>query len=63
MMVSYGGSRGSLLVYFNASVKYLVVAIIMSVLVAVVIIGFWGNQETFCPMRTELVAVIQILLK
>ena len=60
-MVSDGGSRGFLLVYFNASVKYLLVAIIILGLVAVGIMGLWVDQETFCPMRTEVVAVIQTL--
>ena len=59
-MVSDGGSRGFLLICFNAAVKYLAVAIIMLVAVAVVMMSFWGNQYTFCQMQTELVEGIQI---
>ena len=60
MVVSYGGSRVFLLVCFNAAVKYLVVVIIISMAVAVVMMSLWINQDTVCPMRTELVAGIQI---
>ena len=62
MMVSYGGSRGFLLVCFNVAVKYLAVSIIISVAVAVAVgmMSLWGNQDTVFPMQTELVAGIQI---
>ena len=60
-MVLDGGSRGSLLIFFNAAVKSLAVAIVMLVAVAVGMMSFWGNQETFCAIRTELVTGIQIL--
>ena len=60
VVVSYGGSRGFLLVCFNAAVKSFVVAIIMSVAVVVVMMSLWVNQDTFCPMLTEFVAEIQI---
>ena len=60
VMVSDGGSRGFLLIFINAAVKYFAVAIIMSVAVTVGIMSLWGNQETLFPMRTELVAGIQI---
>ena len=60
VMVLYGGSRVFLLLYINAAVKYFAVAIIMSVAVAVGMVSLWGNQETFFPMRTELVADISI---
>ena len=50
MMVSYGVSRVFLLVCFNASVKSLVVAIIMLVAVEVVMMISVVNQETVCPM-------------
>ena len=63
VMVSYGGNRGFLLVCLNAAVKYLAVDIIMLVAVAVGMMSFLGNQETVCPMWTELVAGIQILLQ
>ena len=59
-MVSYGGSRVFLLVCVHAAVKSLVVAIIMSVAVAVVMMSLWVNQDTVCPMRTEFFAGIQI---
>ena len=51
-MVSYGGNRGFLLVCFNDAVKALEVAIIMLVEVAVVMMILWGNQVTFCPIKT-----------
>ena len=60
-MVSDSGSIVFLLIYINAVVKYLAVAIIMLVAVEVGIMSFWGNQETVCPIQTELVAGIQIL--
>ena len=50
-MVSDGGSRGFLLIFFNSTVKYLVVAIIMSVAVEVGMMSLWGNKETICPMK------------
>ena len=50
MMVSDGGIRGFLLVCFNAAVKSLSFAIIMSVVVAVGMISLWGNQETVFTM-------------
>ena len=59
-MVSDGGSRGFLLIFFNAAVKSLVVAIMMSVAVVVGMINFWGKQETISPIKTELVTGIQI---
>ena len=59
-MVSYGGSRGFLLIFLNAAVKSLEVAIIMLMTLAVGMMIFWVNQETVCPMQTELVAGIQI---
>ena len=40
-MVSYGGSRGFLLIFLNSVVKSLVVAIIMSVAGAVGIMSLW----------------------
>ena len=46
--------------WFNAAGKSLVVDIIISVAVAVDMMSFWVNQETVFPMRTELVAEIQI---
>ena len=52
MIVSDGGSRGFLLIYFNAAVKSLVFAIIMSVTVAVGMVSLWGKKETVCPMQT-----------
>ena len=60
VMVSDGGSRGFLFICLNAAVKYFAVAIIMSVAVAVGMMILWGNQEILCPMRTKLVAGIQI---
>ena len=60
VVLSYGGSRVFLLVCFNAAVKYLAVAIIMSVAVAVVMMSLWVNQDTVCPMLTEFVSGIQI---
>ena len=60
VMVLYSGNRGFLLICLNAAVKYFAVAIIMSVAVEVGMIILWGNQETLCPMRTELVEGIQI---
>ena len=59
-MVLDVGSRRFLLICLNAAVKSFAVAIIMSVAVAVGMMSFWGNQETIFPMRTELVAGIQI---
>ena len=59
-MVSDGDSRGFLLICLNAAVKYLAVAITTSVVVTVDMMRLWGNQEKLCPMRTELVAGIQI---
>ena len=59
MMVSYGCSRG--FCFSNATVKSLVVAIIMSVEVSVDMMSLWRNQEKFCSMQTELVAGIQVL--
>ena len=50
-MVSDGGSRGFLLVCFNAAVTSLAVDIIMLVAVAVGMVSFWGKQETGCKMR------------
>ena len=52
VMVSNGGSRGFLLIFLNAAVKYFAVAIIMSVAVAVGMMSLWVNQETLCPMCT-----------
>ena len=60
-MVSDGGSRRFLLVFFNAAVQYLAVAVIMSVAVAFVMMSLWVNQETFCSIQTELVGGNQIL--
>ena len=60
MMVLDGGSKGFCFVCLNAAVKYFAVAVIMSVAVAVGMMSLWGNQETLFPMRTELVAGIQI---
>ena len=60
VMVSDGVSRKLLLIFFNAEVKYLAVAIIMSMAVAVVMTSFWGNQDTACTMITELVEGILI---
>ena len=60
VMVSDCGSRVFLLICLNAAVKSFVVAIIMSVAVAVGMMSLWGNQETLCQMRTELVAGIKI---
>ena len=60
VMVSYGGSRGFLLICLDAAVKYFGVAIFMSVAVVVDIMDLWVNQETLCPMRNELVAGIHI---
>ena len=59
-MVSDGGIRGFLLLCFNAEVEYFVVAIIMSVAVAVGMTSFWGNQDTTCTMITELVEGVLI---
>ena len=50
MMVSDGGSGVFLLVFFNVTVKSFVVAIIMSVSVAVGMMSLWVNQETVFPM-------------
>ena len=50
VMVSDGGSIGFLLIFFNAAVKSLAVAIIFSVAVSVCMMSLWGNQETFFPM-------------
>ena len=61
MIVSYGRSRGFLLICFSAAFKYLAVVIIMYVTVEVGMVVLWGNQETVCSMKTELVACIQIL--
>ena len=61
VMVSYGGSRGFLLICLNAAVKYLAVAVNMSVAVEFCMMSLWENQETLCPMQTELVTGIQIL--
>ena len=60
VMVSDGVIRGFLLIFINAAVKYFAVAIIMSVVVEVGMMNFWGNQEILCSMRTELVAGIKI---
>ena len=60
VMVSYGGSRGFLLICINAAVKSLAVDIIVSVEVAVKMMILWDYQETLCPMQTEFVAGIQI---
>ena len=60
MRVYDGGSREFLLICLNAAVKYCVVAIIMPVEVAVGMMSLWVNKEKYCPMRTELVAGIQI---
>ena len=60
VMISDGGKRRFLLVYFNAVFKSFVVAEIMSVAAAVGMVSFWGYQETVCPMWTEFVAGIQI---
>ena len=49
-MISDGGSRGFLLIFFNAAVKYLAVAIIMFVAVAVCMMSLCVNQETVFPM-------------
>ena len=61
VMVSDGGSRIFLLICLNAAVKHFAVDIIMSLAVSVGMMSLWGKYETPCPMRTELVAVIQIL--
>ena len=50
MMVSDGGSREVLFIFFDAESKYLAVDIIMSVAVAVGMMSFGGNQETIFPM-------------
>ena len=60
IMVSDGGSREFMLICLNAAVKSFAVAIIMSVAVAVGMMRLWGNQEKIYPIRTELVAGIQI---
>ena len=62
-MVSDGGSRGFLFVCFNTAVKYLAVAIIMLVVVAVVIMILWVNQETGFPIQTKLVEGINCFWK
>ena len=49
-MLSVGHNRGFLLVCFNSAVKYLGVAIIMLVAVAVGMVILGGNQETVCSM-------------
>ena len=51
-MVSDGGIRGFLLICLNAAVKYLEVAIIMSVAVAVGMMGLWETKRHF--FRCEL---------
>ena len=43
MIVSDSDSRGFLLSRFNAAVKFLAVAIIMSVAVVVGMMSLWGN--------------------
>ena len=60
VMVSDSVSRGFLFICFNTEVKSLAVAMIMLVEVAFGMMSLWGNQETVCPMRTELVKGIQI---
>ena len=60
VMASDGVSRRFLLIFFNAEVKSLAVAIIMSMAVAVGMKSFWGNQDTTCTMITELVEGILI---
>ena len=52
-MVSDGGTRIFLLIFFNSEVKSLEVAIIMPVAVAVGMMSLWGNQEIVCPKITE----------
>ena len=59
VMVSNSGNKGFLLLCFNSAFKYLVVAIIMLVVVAVGMMILWGNQETVCPIQTELVIGIK----
>ena len=61
VMVSDGGSRGFLLIFLNAAVKSLAVAILMLVAVAVFMMSLWGNQEKCFPIRSELVAGIKNL--
>ena len=46
VMVLDGGSRRFLLVFLNAVVKSVAVAIIMSVAVSVGMMSLWGNQAT-----------------
>ena len=58
-MVSDGGIRGLLLIFFNTSVKSLEFAMIMSMSVTVGMMSLWINQETVCPMQTELVVGIK----
>ena len=58
-MVSDVGSRRFLMICFDAAGKSLVVAIIMSVEVEAGMMGLWVNQDTVCPMLTELVSGIQ----
>ena len=60
LMLLYGGTRGFLLGFLYAAIKYLVVGTIMSVVVEVGMVSLWGNQNKFCPMQTELVAGIHI---
>ena len=55
-----GGSREFLFIRFNAAVKSLAVAIIMSVEMVVGMMSLWGNQDKVCPIQTELVAGIHI---
>ena len=59
-MVSDGDRRGFLLICFNSTVKYLVVAMFMFLAVAVGMMSLWGNQETVCPLQNELVSGIKI---
>ena len=44
-MVSYGGSRGFLLICFNSAVKYFEVDIIMLVTVVVGMVILWGQKD------------------
>ena len=59
-MVLDGGSRRFLLICLNYAVKSFAVAMIMSMKVQVGMMSFWGNQEPIFPIRTELLAVIQL---
>ena len=58
-MVSDSGNIVFVLVCFNASLNYLAVAIIMSMVVSVDMVSLWVYQDTVCPMQTELVLGIK----